>query len=171
MKNIEKILNFNNKEISLVLADGQWWVAIKPVCEALGVNYERQRQTIQDDEILSQLPTEQQVVAADNKVRKMICLPEKFIYGWLFGLRSESEELKKFKLECYNALWAHFHGRFSALIERVQIEERIEELEKTFSTNEDFREIRDLEARKKKIGTSLRKMDQSMLSGQIRIDI
>jgi hypothetical protein len=171
MKNIEKILNFNGKEISLVLAEGQWWIALKPICEALGINYERQRQNIQEDEILSQLPTEQQVVAADNALRKMVCLPEKFVYGWLFGLRSESEDLKKFKLECYNVLWSHFHGRFSALIERVQIDERLAELETKLVGNEAYDEIKDLVDRRKKIAPALRKMDLDLLKGQIRLDI
>jgi len=171
MKNIEKILNFNGKEISLVLAEGQWWVAVKPVCEALGVDYEAQRKQLSADEILSQLPSEQTVVAADNALRKMLCLPEKFVYGWLFGIRSESEDLKKFKLECYNVLWAHFHGRFSALIQRVEIDERIGELEKELATNEHFTEIQDLIERRKKIAPALRKMDLDLLKGQIRMDM
>ncbi len=60
MKNLEKFLEFNGKRISVLLADGSWWVAIKPICEALKVDYEGQRKNIQDDEILRLLFTASQ---------------------------------------------------------------------------------------------------------------
>lgn len=111
MKNqVKKFLEFNEKVIYFVAADGQYWIAIKPICEALGVDYERQRKNLKEDEILSQLPSEQTVVAADGKLRKMVCLPEFFIYGWIFSIQSQSEELQQYKLECYRVLYEHFHG-------------------------------------------------------------
>jgi hypothetical protein len=167
----EKILNFNDREISLVLADGQWWVAIKPVCEALGVNYERQRQNIQEDEILSQLPAEQQVVAADGKMRKMLCIPEMYVYGWLFSIRSDSPGLRDYKLECYRVLFSHFHGRFSKLVERVRIETEMAELQQRLVQYEDFRRYNELQEQKKQIPISLRRMDADLLKGQTHLDL
>lgn len=166
----EKILNFNGREISLVLADGQWWVAVKPICEVLGVEYTRTFKNLKEDEILSQLLAEQPIVAADGKERKMLCLPERYVYGWLFGIRSESVELRKYKLECYDVLFNHFHGRFSKLVEKIRIESEMEEVAQKLATNEDFQKYQDLIQQKKQIPISLKRMDNDLLKGQIRFD-
>lgn len=104
MKNIEKILSFNKKEIPLVFADGEWWIAIKPVCEALKVDYNDQFKNLKSDGILSQVLCQHRTIAADTRLRKMICLPEKYFYGWVFSIRSNSKELLKFRRECYEIL-------------------------------------------------------------------
>jgi hypothetical protein len=171
MKNLSKTLHFNEKEINLVFADGQWWVAVKPICEALGVNFEKQRERISRSKLLGQLPTKRGVVAADGKTREMLCLPEKYTYGWLASINSDSEELLEFQKECYDVLFNHFHGRFSALVERLQIDERIAELETILAGNEHYDEIKELHDRKKKIAPALRKMDNDLLKGQIRLDL
>ena len=100
MKNIERFLEFDGKRISILLNNGEWWIAIKPICEALGVNYKKQHEGILSDEILSQLSTQQGMVGADGRLRNMTCLPEKYIYGWLFGIRSDAAGLKEYKIEC-----------------------------------------------------------------------
>ena len=107
---VKKFLEFNGKTIFFVAADGQYWIAIKPICEALDVNYNRQFQNLKNDQILSQLFAEQQMVAADGKLRKMVALPEFYIYGWIFQIQSASPELLKYKWECYRVLYEHFHG-------------------------------------------------------------
>lgn len=167
----EKILNFNDREISLVLADGQWWVAIKPVCEALGVDYEAQRKAFSNDEILSELPSEQTVVAADGKARKMLCIPEMYVYGWLFSIRSDAPGLRDYKLECYRVLFSHFHGRFSKLVERLRIETEMAELQQRLAQNQDFRRYNELQEQKKQIPISLRRMDADLLKGQTHLDL
>jgi hypothetical protein len=131
MKNdTKKFLEFNGKTIYFVAADGQYWIAIKPICEALGVDYERQRKNLKEEEILAQLPSEQAVVAADNKLRKMLCLPEFYIYGWIFNIQSSSPELLKYKWECYRVLYDYFHGaiigRKSLLREKAKLKIEID---------------------------------------------
>lgn len=68
MKKLEKFLEFNGKRISILLADGSWWVAVKPVFEALNIDYQAQHKAILNDEILSQLSSEQTIVAAYDSV-------------------------------------------------------------------------------------------------------
>ena len=42
------------------------------------------------------------MIGADNKVRRMICLPEKHIYKWMFSSRStKSENLQQYKKDYY----------------------------------------------------------------------
>ena len=99
-KDIKKFLEFNGKSIHFLAVDGQYWIALKPICEALNVDYIRQFKNLKDDGVLSLLLSEQTMVAGDDKLRKMICLPEFFIYGWIFSIQSQSQELQAYKLEC-----------------------------------------------------------------------
>ena len=168
---MEKFIEFSGKRITVLLSNGSWWVAVKPICEALNVNYERQRQNIQEDEILSQLPAEQQVVAADGKIRKMLCLPEKYIYGWLFSIRSDSPELIEYKQKCYDILYDHFHGamtaRFSKLKEQDGLEAQIEALEQKMLESEEYQKILKLRKQKTEAGKELKRMDVQLKSGQL----
>jgi hypothetical protein len=166
----EKILNLNGKEISLVLAEGQWWVAIKPVCDILTINFEKQRERLNRSKLLGQLPTKQGVVAADGKVREMLCLPERYVYGWLASINSDSEELLEYQKECYDVLFNHFHGRFTKLVEKFRIEAEMEEVAQKLAANEDFQKYQNLLEQKKQIPISLKRMDNDLLKGQIRFD-
>lgn len=109
-KSTAKFLEFNGKSIHFLAIDGKYWIALKPICEALNVDYIRQFKNLQEDKILGELLSEQTMVAADGKMRKMICLPEFFIYGYIFSIQSQSEELQAYKLECYRILYEFFHG-------------------------------------------------------------
>jgi len=110
----EKFLQFNGKTIFFLAKDGQYWIAIKPICEVLEINFSRQLRTLKTDPILGQLWSKQTMTGADGKLYKMVSLPERFIYGWIFSIRSDSQELLKYKRECYNLLFEHFHGKITS---------------------------------------------------------
>lgn len=173
MEKLEKFLNFNGRRLAVLNADGQWWIAVKPICEALSVDFEAQRKRINDDEILCQLPSEQTVVAADGRVREMLCLPEKYVYGWLFSIRSDSPELKEYKLKCYDVLYNHFHGaltgRLTQLQTRAEIDLKISDLEQKMLDSPEYLEIQQLKKQKTALGASLKRLDQDLLAGQLSL--
>jgi len=109
-ENTGKFLKFNGKRIVMLGNNGTWWIAIKPICEALGVNYNRQFQNLKSNRILKEMIAEQQMVAADGRLRNMVCLPESAIYGWIFQIESNSPGLIDFQWECYRVLYEYFHG-------------------------------------------------------------
>ena len=162
----EKFLEFNGKKITLVNADGQFFIALKPICEALKVDYNRQFKNLKEDKILSQLCAIQHTVAGDKKQREMVCLPEKYIYGWLFSINSESEILATYKLECYNVLYNHFHlkqaARETELISRTQIDEKIQALEGKLKETIEYEQLENLKARRKAINQTLTAMDNGI---------
>ena len=166
-KEIKKFLEFNGKKIHFVAADGQWWIAIKPICEALSVDFEAQRKNLKEDKTLGQLPSEQTVVAADNRQRKMACLPEFFIYGWIFQLQSQSEDLQKYKFECYKVLYEHFHGaiagRKELITQKAKAQLAITKLEKRLAENEDHKKLLELKTKEKSFTTALKNQDKDML--------
>lgn len=109
-QSIKKFLEFNRKKIYFKSFDGQWWIAIKPICEALGVDYIRQFKNVKEDEILSRVLSNQTIHDASNRLQKMTCLPEFFIYGWIFQIQSNSKTLIEYKWKCYEVLHNYFHG-------------------------------------------------------------
>jgi hypothetical protein len=134
-KKIEKFLKFNGKRIVMLANDGVWWIAIKPICEALGVDYIRQFKNLKENRILVQLLSEQTIVAADRKMRKMVCLPESAIYGWIFQIESGAPGLDQFKWECYRALYEHFHGSITGRKELLSEKARAQvEINRCMST-------------------------------------
>jgi len=169
----KKFLEFNSKTIFFVAADGQYWIALKPICEALNVNWNRQFQNLKENVILSQLFAEQQMVAADGKLRKMISLPEFYVYGWIMQIQSESVELQKYQWECYRVLYDYFHGMIT---EREQVlkaktldELEIERLEDELEDMPQFRKIQELTAKKNRSIKLLQKLDRDMVDAQLDI--
>lgn len=109
-KQVSKFLEFNGKNLVFLAVDGQYWIALKPICEALNVNWARQHTNLVADPIFGQLYAEQHMVGADGKTRKMVSLPEKWVYGWLISIQSASPELNEYKKLCYEVLADYFHG-------------------------------------------------------------
>ena len=172
-KSIAEFLQFNGRNIYFQSENGICYVAIKPICEALGIDYERQRKNLKSDEIYKGLPSIQTVVAEDGKLRKMICLPEIYIYGWIFSIQSSSAELKKYKLECYRILFYHFHGsvtsRASILKTKTKAELEIERLETILKETEESKKIDELKQSVKTANKSLLAMDKELASGQLSL--
>lgn len=63
------------------------------------------------------------IVATDDKERDMVCLPLKFIYGWLFTINpgkvapEAREAVMRYRRECYEVLYEHFTASMARTIE------------------------------------------------------
>lgn len=68
MQNV--ISKINSVDIVTVDSDGEIFVPIKPICEAIGIDVESQRDKINSDEILSSTAVLSTAVAADARPRK-----------------------------------------------------------------------------------------------------
>ncbi len=170
----QKFLEFNGKKLTLVNNDGTFYIAIKPICEVLNVDYIQQFKNIKVDEILSQLLCVHTTVAADGKQREMACLPEKFIYGWLFSIRSDSPQLAKYKLECYDVLYNHFHlqiaERVSKLQNKTQLKATYQQIHNAkMLTDPEYKRLVDIQQELKTINNNLNHFDALLLSGQMEI--
>jgi hypothetical protein len=89
-------------------------VALKPICENLGVDWEGQRQRISRQPVLKSTAVMIKAVAEDGKLRDMLMLPVKFLNGWLFGIDSNRvkpeirDRLIAYQTECFEVLANHF---------------------------------------------------------------
>lgn len=133
-------MEFNGKTLAFLAVDGQYWIALKPICEALGVNWARQHTNLLADPIFGQLYAEQHMVGADGKSRKMISLPEKWVYGWLTSIQSASPELNQYKKLCYEVLADFFHGsitgRKELLAQKAKAQVEIDRVMNTLDPND-----------------------------------
>jgi hypothetical protein len=162
-----KTLLFQDKPIHyLALAEGNL-VLIRPLCEVLGIDADRQIRDLKVDEMLSGEVSEQTTrLPFVDRARPYTCLPEEYIYGWLFGIkfsntmRAETRaNLVAYKRGCYDALYQHFHGRIRQALELDKeaaiIDLELEAVEKRLQTkvqqDPDYLRKLELEAKKRQL--------------------
>lgn len=115
-----QVVKFQGNELAYTTVDGVHYVAIKPICEAIGLRHDSALEGIKNDEILAQLYGVHRIVAGDNKMREMGCLPLAYLNGWLFTIdagkvgEQAKSVLLAYKRECYRVLFEHFFGRQEA---------------------------------------------------------
>ncbi len=116
------ISNINGVDIVTVDRDGEIFVPIKPICEAIGIDVESQRDKIQADEILNSVAVFCTATGADGKQYEMHCLPLRYTYGWLFTINPKKvapaarEAVARYRRECYDVLYEHFTGSMQRTI-------------------------------------------------------
>ena len=161
------ITKINGVEIVAVEQDGTIYVPIKPICMAVGVAYESQVNKIKEHPILAQTISLRDMVAADGKHRELLCLPLKFVYGWLFAISpaNVSEQTKasviKYQAECCDVLYEHFTGTM-----RRTIETNNAEIELLKEINTAIADEKEAKSRKKKAEESLAKLRSERLNPQ-----
>ena len=165
-QSVSKFLEFNGKTLAFLAVDGQYWIALKPICEALGVNWARQHTNLLADPIFGQLYAEQHMVGADGKSRKMISLPEKWVYGWLTSIQSASPELNQYKKLCYEVLADYFHGsitgRKELLITKAKAQAVIDAAIRTLTPGTALR-LEKATKQIKQVNAKLRQLDSELL--------
>ena len=111
--NANQIVKFNNQSIPVFFHEEKPYVAMKPICENIGLNWDGQRQRIQRNHVLSQGTV---MITAPSKSgeQEYSCLPIGYLNGWLFGIDVNrvkpeiKQTLIKYQLECFDVLYNHF---------------------------------------------------------------
>lgn len=112
--NANQVVQFNNQEIPVFFHNNKPYVAMKPICENIGLAWHGQFERIKRDDVLSSTMCVIHMVAQDGKKREVVALPIGYLNGWLFGIdvNRVKPEIKstliKYKLECYDVLYNHF---------------------------------------------------------------
>jgi hypothetical protein len=170
-QNIVKFLEFKGKNIVYLSVNGVYYIAIKPVCEVLNIDYIRQYKNLNRDSILAPALSKQTMQIPGDQLREYICLPEEYIYGWIFSLRSDSKELQEYKAECYHILYNHFHGvitrRRELIKERALITTERRTLEHELSQNDKFRQWEALKAAEARIGKQMKEAEHGEFQEQL----
>jgi hypothetical protein len=141
------IAKINDVQI-LVNQDLEKRVAIKPICEILGVSIQTQLDRLKEDPIIGSVITLRVTTGADGKSYQMQTIPLKYVFGWLFKISPKNvkeearENLIKYQSECYDALFNYFSARSEFIEERqIQIEEQLDILKSAKNNFKDARSI------------------------------
>lgn len=100
---------FNGQQIITAMTAGVAYVAMKPIVENLGMSWSTQ-QTKLMKQISKFNCVHMNMVAADGKLRKLLCLPLKKLNGWLFSINTEKvradirDKLIQYQEECFTVL-------------------------------------------------------------------
>jgi hypothetical protein len=122
----EKYVDFYGDALTAALVQEQdearVYVPVRPICENLGLAWPSQYSRIKRDAVLSEAATSVTVTVTEAGQRgAMVCLPLKYLPGWLFGVsvkrvRPElQEKIIRYQREAYDVLWEAFQeGRLTA---------------------------------------------------------
>lgn len=147
METTKTIAKINGVSIQII-ENGEKRIAIKPICEALGISYEPQFQKLKEDDFLASTIMLSIMVGADGRQREMSTIPYKYVFGWLFTINPKNVKLEaqeavtRYRIECYDVLYNHFteQGRFlDEQKEMLNIE-----LDKLKKIKENFKEAKEM---------------------------
>lgn len=113
--NIE-VFKFEKADLQIVREQsGRILVVMKPICDALCLDWQAQHKLITADPVLNSTISVTETVGADGKSREMVCLPLDYLNGWLFKINANRykgddrrETIIRYQRECYRVLADHF---------------------------------------------------------------
>lgn len=119
--NTVNVAMVNGTSLQVVADEREHFVAVKHVCEILGVDYSAQRVKLKEHPIYGSTMVLSTTVGADGKNREMLCIPFRFFAGWLFSINPDNvkedvrENLIQFQLKCNDVLYDYFfrHADFA----------------------------------------------------------
>jgi hypothetical protein len=125
------VVKFHNSKISCTIdPDGQIWVAINPICEAIGILSNHAIVGIKKDPILGSIIRDRVLLDAKKRKFPMQSLPIEYVHGWLFSIDASKvsaaakPKLLQFKKECYQVLFDHFYGKYKVYEHNLRARQR-----------------------------------------------
>ena len=162
-------ITINEKEILIIYNEGEYFVAVKPICEALGIDYPTQFQKIKNDPFLNSVVGLSPTTGADNKDYKMVVLPYKFIFGWLFTINPEKvkPEMKdiilQYRNECYITLYDHFTNRNKIIARKAEMINEMKKIQNRLGVNEDYQKLMELQGEISRMNREAQSYDKNEL--------
>lgn len=107
-------VNFHNQSLIAVVINSVPHVAMKPICDNIGLQWEAQLKRIKRHPVLSATMSIMDMVAEDGRRREMVMLPIDYLNGWLFSVDANrvKPEIKgrliDYQRECFRVLSKHF---------------------------------------------------------------
>jgi hypothetical protein len=115
MKNGIIKVPFYGNEIVVIEKNGERLVAMKPIAEALGLEWSGQLKLIKNDLVLHKGMVVTSI-PSEGGVQDTVCLPLEYLNGWLFKVPAsrytgkKRETIIRYQEECYSALYEYFHN-------------------------------------------------------------
>ncbi len=110
-------VNFRQDTLFAVERDDGVYVAVKPICDSLGVDWKSQYQRIKDDPVLSEGMVTVTIPSPGGE-QETTCLKLDFVNGWLFKIDARRvkddntrQKLLTYQRECYKVLFDALYGK------------------------------------------------------------
>lgn len=106
-------VDFHGQSILATTIEGKPYVAMKPIVENIGLQWEAQQKRIQRNPVLKAAMSMMDIPSAGG-VQQTTCLPLSMLNGWLFGVdvNRVREEIRpkliRYQTECFEVLAQHF---------------------------------------------------------------
>lgn len=110
-------ISFHGQTVPVFTQNNQHYVAMKPICENIGLDWASQYKKIQRSEILKSGMVMMTIPAPDGKTYETACLPLDYLNGWLFGVEANRvkpqirESLLQYQRECFRVLNEYFNPK------------------------------------------------------------
>ena len=107
----------NGISLQVVAGEREQLVAVKPVCEILGVDYPGQFSKLKEHPLYSSVIGLSPTTGADGKNYEMVCLPLRYFPSWLFSINPNNvkeeirEHLLEYQMKCNDILYDYFFSR------------------------------------------------------------
>lgn len=107
------ISKINGVDIITVDRDGEVFVPIKPVCDAIGIDVDAQRNKLNADEFFNSVTAIITATGADGKRYEMYCIRLRDVYGWLATINpgkvapEAREAVARYRRECYDEIYEY----------------------------------------------------------------
>lgn len=136
--------------------DGQVFVPVKPLCEALGIDNKSQQETIKNHPIWGSVMVLRTTTGSDGKQYDMACIPLKYAFGWLMGIDARSV-----KPEAYDAVIRYQEAAYEALYDRFFLEPAMQK-RKLMLMLEKENIILQAELQKKELSSRIKEMKKEL---------
>ena len=152
MKNTTlETIQFHNQQLIVLNYQDKPYVAMKPVCENIGLDWTAQLKRIKRHQVLS---SGMVIMTTPSKqgLQEYVCLPISMINGWLFGIETSRVKLEiratleQYQLECFDVLYNHFMPKVAqqypntiSLEQQQQIKQAVNE--RSYRTSEHYQAI------------------------------
>lgn len=109
-------ISFNGQTVPVFTQNNQHYVAMKPICENIGLNWKAQYDRIKRHAVLGEGMV-MMTTPSKGGEQQTICLPLDYLNGWLFGVEANRvkpqirESLLQYQRECFRVLNEHFNPR------------------------------------------------------------
>jgi hypothetical protein len=108
-------VDFHGQTLLAIQNGDEIRVALKPICENIGLTWHGQFERINRIQVLKESVRVIRMLSADSKQRELVTLPLEMINGWLFGVDASrvSDEVRpkliEYQRECFNVLYSYWH--------------------------------------------------------------
>ena len=110
-------VDFHGNPLTVITTDdNQRLVAMRPICEGIGLNWQGQHDRMRRHEVLNSVVRVTRMTAADGKQYQYVCLPLDYLNGWLFGIDAKRvrpeirSRLIQYQRECFRVLSDYWTG-------------------------------------------------------------